>query len=72
MFYDQTANFEKSAACHARMVALGEKRFGTDSPRLAEDLTAEAQALRKLGREDEAAKIEKRTQSLQSAQTNPN
>jgi tetratricopeptide (TPR) repeat protein len=72
MFYDQTANLEKSAACHARMVALGEKRFGADSPLLMQDLTAEAQALRKLGRNDEAAKLEKRTQSLQSAQTNPN
>jgi tetratricopeptide (TPR) repeat protein len=72
MFYDQTGNFEKSAACHARMVALGEKRFGADSPYLAQDLTAEAQALRKLGRNDEAAKLEKRTQSLQSAQSNPN
>ncbi|MGC0772676.1 MAG: tetratricopeptide repeat protein [Candidatus Acidiferrum sp.] len=72
MFYDQTANPEKSAACHARMVSLGEKRFGADSPLLMQDLTAEAQALRKLGRNDEAAKLEKRTQSLQSAQTNPN
>lgn len=66
-FYDQTGNFEKSAACHARMVSLGEKRFGADSHYLVQDLTAEAQALRKLGRNDEAAKLEKRTQSLQSA-----
>jgi tetratricopeptide (TPR) repeat protein len=72
MFYDQTGNFEKSAACHARMVALGEKRFGADSPYLVQDLTAEAQALRKLGRNDEAAKLEQRTQALHSAQTNPN
>ncbi len=72
MFYDQTANLEKSAACHARMVTLGESRFGADSPYLVQDLTAEAQALRKLGRNDEAAKLEKRTESLQSAQTNPN
>jgi hypothetical protein len=72
MFYDQIGNFEKSAACHARMVALGEKRFGADSPYLVQDLTAEAQALRKLGRNDEAAKLEQRTETLHSAQTNPN
>jgi len=72
MFYDRTDNPEKSAACHARIITLGEKKFGADSPYLVHDLTAEAQALRKLGRNDEAAKLEKRTQSLQSAQTNSN
>jgi len=51
---------------------LAEKQFGPDSPYLVRDLTAEANALRKLGRAVEAAKIERRTQSLQSAQTNPN
>jgi hypothetical protein len=54
------------------MVALIEKQYGADTPYLVRDLTAEAQALRKLGRADEAAKLEQRTQSLQSAQTNPN
>lgn len=71
-FYDQTANSEKSVSCHARKVSLEEKQFGEESPYLAGDLTAEAQSLRKLGRNDEAAKIEQRTQALQSAQTNPN
>jgi hypothetical protein len=36
------------------------------------DLTAEANALRQLGRTDEASRIERRTQSIQSAQANPN
>jgi hypothetical protein len=36
------------------------------------DITAEANALRQLGRTDEASRIERRTQSIQSAQTNPN
>jgi len=71
-FYDNQANSEKSAACHARMVSLEEKQFGAESPYLLNDLNAGAQALRKLGRNDEAAKLEKRTQSLQSAQANPN
>jgi len=56
---------EKSAPCHARVVVLAEKQFGPDSPYLVRDLTAEADALRKLGRADEAAKIERRTQSIQ-------
>lgn len=71
-FYDQTDNSEKSAACHSRMVSLEEKQFGAESPYLVRDLTAEAQALRKLGRNDDATKLEQRTQSLQSAQANPN
>jgi hypothetical protein len=70
--YDASNQSEKSAACHARMVSLEEKQFGAESPYLVRDLTAEAQALRKLGRNDEAAKLEQRTLSLQSAQANPN
>ncbi len=70
--YDQWGKPEKSESCHARLVALGEKKFGANSPYLVRDLTAEAEALRKLGRTDEAAKLERRTQSIQSAQTNPN
>ena len=71
-FYDSRGESEKSATCHARMVALEEKQFGAESPYLVRDLTAEAQALRKLGRNDEAAKAEQRMQSLQSAEANPN
>lgn len=70
--YDASAQLEKSAACHARIVALEEKQFGAESPYLVRDLTAEAAALRKLGRNDDAAKLEKRTQALQTSQTNPN
>jgi hypothetical protein len=70
--YDGWGNSEKSASCHGRLVSLEEKQFGPASPYLIRDLTAEAQALRKLGRTDDAAKLEQRTQSLQSAQTNPN
>ncbi len=70
--YDAAGQMEKSAACHARMVSLEEKRFGSDSPYLVNDLTAEAKALRKLGRNDEALKLEERTHAVQAAQTNPN
>jgi tetratricopeptide (TPR) repeat protein len=69
--YDQWQKAEKSATCHAELVSLGEKLFGPSSPYLVRDLTAEAQALRRLGRVDEAAKLEQRTQTI-SAQSNPN
>jgi tetratricopeptide (TPR) repeat protein len=71
-FYDHQEMSEKSASCHARMVSLEEKQFGAESPYLVNDLNAEAQALRKLGRSDDAAKLEQRTQALQAAQANPN
>jgi tetratricopeptide (TPR) repeat protein len=71
-FYDNRSESEKGAACHARMVSLEEKQFGPESPYLVGDLNAEAAALRKLGRTDEAVRLEKRTQTLQSAQATPN
>jgi len=70
--YDHWGKPDKSASCHARLVAMEEKQFGRDSPYLVRDLTAEAEALRKLGRNGEADEIQKRLQSLQSAQANPN
>jgi tetratricopeptide (TPR) repeat protein len=70
--YDQWGKPDKSAPCHARLVALEEKQFGPDSPYLVRDLSAEAEALRKLGRTTEADQIEKRLQSLPSVQADPN
>ena len=70
--YDQWQKPDKSAACHGELVALGEKLFGPESPYLVRDLTAEATALRQLGRTDEASAIERRVQTLQSAQANHN
>jgi tetratricopeptide (TPR) repeat protein len=69
--YDQWGKPDKSQPCHARLVSLEEKQFGSNSRYLVSDLTAEAQALRQLGRAEEAAKIETRAQAIQSAQTNP-
>ena len=70
--YDEWGKAEKSASCHAHLVTMAEKQFGPDSPYLVRELTAEAQALRKLGRADEAARLEQRTQSIQAAQSDPN
>lgn len=67
--YDQWEKPEKAAACHGRMVSIAEKNFGAESSYLVPDLTAEAKALRKLGRNNEAAKLEQRAASIPSAQT---
>jgi tetratricopeptide (TPR) repeat protein len=70
--YDVSSQVEKSASCHARMISLVEKQFGPESAYLVQELATEGKLLRQLGRNDEAAKLEKRSQSIQSAQANPN
>ena len=67
--YDRWGKPEKSVPCHAHLVSLAEKLFGPDSAFLVQDLTGEARALRQLGRNEEAAKLEQRAQSLQSSQS---
>ena len=69
--YDQWDKPDKSEACHAQMVTMLEAQFGANSPALVRDLDAEAQALRKLGRAEQAAKLEGRAQSIQSSQSKP-
>ena len=68
--YDQWGNWQKSATCHARIVSIAEKQFGADSPYVVQDLTAEAKALRLLGREAEASKLDERVRSFATAQAN--
>ena len=65
--YDMTRDAAKDEPCHERMIALEEKEYGVNSPRLAIDLNTDAYLLRKLGRNDEAANAEARAKSLQSA-----
>lgn len=65
--YDNWGEPEKSAPCHARLVSLAERQFGPSSYYLVRDLSAEAQALRQLGRATEAAAVEQRVQTIQSA-----
>jgi Tetratricopeptide repeat len=63
------ANRKKSVPCHAHLVSLAERLFGPDSAYLVQDLTGEARALRQLGRNEQASKLEQRAQSLQSSQS---
>jgi tetratricopeptide (TPR) repeat protein len=67
--YDRWGKPEKSVPCHAHLVSLAEKLYGADSAYTVQDLTGEARALRQLGRNEEAAKLEQRAQSLQSSQS---
>lgn len=68
--YDRAGKSDKSADCYAQMVAMGEKRFGADNPILAQPLTSEANALRSIGRNEDAAKIEQRIKALQVSASN--
>lgn len=68
--YDRAGKPDKSAGCYAQMVAMGENRFGADNPILAQPLTSEANALRAIGRNEDAAKIEQRIKTLQASASN--
>jgi hypothetical protein len=63
-------NADKAAPCQAHLLAILEKQYGPDNPILVSTLTGEAQALRKLGRNEEATKIEQRIKSLQATAVN--
>ncbi len=65
--YDKAGNPEKSQGCWHRATDLMAQRMGQTSPQLAQSMTNEATALRKLGRTDEAQKLEQRVAGLQSA-----
>ncbi len=68
--YDRAGKPDKSAQCYAQLVTIGEKRFGQDNPILVQPLTSEASALRAVGRNDDAAKIEQRIKTLQARASN--
>lgn len=65
--YDQTKDAAKNEPCQERMLALEEKEYGANSPRLAMTLNYDAYLLRKLGRSSDAANAEARAKALQSA-----
>jgi len=63
--YDRWGKPEKSQPCWHRATGIMEKIEGMNSPMLKDSLTAEANALRKLGRNDEAQKLEERVANIQ-------
>jgi tetratricopeptide (TPR) repeat protein len=66
-FYDRWGKAEKSQPCWHRATVILEKLESMNSPMLKDSLTFEAKALRKLGRDDEAQKLEERIVNIQKA-----
>jgi tetratricopeptide (TPR) repeat protein len=70
--YDRADNPAKSQPCWDRSITLIEKASGENSPGLVPVLKSEAQALRKLGHSDQAAKLEERSASIEGASASQN
>ena len=67
--YDRWGKPEQSQPCWHRATGILETQYGHDSPQLSDSLNSEAQALRKLGRINEAESLEQRlTKIRQTAQ----
>lgn len=62
--YDRWDKPDKGQACWHRATDLMAAQFGENSPNLTESLNSEAKALRKLGRADEAEKVEERIANI--------
>jgi len=58
--YDRAGNPEKAQPCWHRATDEMAKQVGENSPQLAQSLTNEANALRKMGKNDDAQKVEER------------
>jgi tetratricopeptide (TPR) repeat protein len=63
--YDRWEKPEQSQPCWQRAIGIMEKRVGENSLDLRQPLTAEAKALRKLGKSDEAEDIEQRLEKIE-------
>jgi tetratricopeptide (TPR) repeat protein len=63
--YDRWEKPDQSQPCWQRAIGIMEKQVGENSPDLREPLTAEAKALRKLGKNDEAGDVEQRLEKIQ-------
>jgi tetratricopeptide (TPR) repeat protein len=70
--YDRAGKPDKAVDCYAKLAAITQRRFGAENPVVAQPLTSEASALRSLGRNEEAAKIEQRIKALQASASNQN
>jgi tetratricopeptide (TPR) repeat protein len=70
--YDKTNRPDKAAPCHAHILAILEKQYGTENPILVGALTNEANALRAAGRGEEAAKLDQRIKTIQATAMNQN
>jgi hypothetical protein len=69
--YDKWGQPEKSDACYRHELVILEREYGPDSQVLAPVLTKQAEALRTLGRTEEAAAVEQRLKSVQTKPAKP-
>jgi tetratricopeptide (TPR) repeat protein len=70
--YDRADNPAKAQPCYDRAITIMEKASGENSPGLIPALKSDAQALRKLGHAEQAAKLEERSASIESASAGQN
>jgi len=63
--YDRWEKPDQSQPCWQRAIGIMEKQVGENSPDLRAPLTAEAKALRKLGKNDAAGDVEQRLERIQ-------
>jgi hypothetical protein len=70
--YDRLAKPEKAAPCQGHLLAILEREYGSENPIIVPTLTSQATALRALGRNEEAAKIEQRIKSIPATAMNQN
>ena len=65
--YDHLEKADKAAVCDQQLLVVLEKQYGAKSPVLVGTLASEAKALRKLGRSQDADKIDERVASIRAA-----
>jgi len=70
--YDLWGKPENSERFHKHLLVILEKQYGPDNPIIVPALTSQAQALRSLGRNDEATKIEQRIKTIHATAMNQN
>jgi tetratricopeptide (TPR) repeat protein len=70
--YDAWGQPAKSEPCARQLVAVLEKQFGENSLQIVSVLKSQAQALRSLGRGEEATKVEQRIKTIQATAMNQN
>jgi tetratricopeptide (TPR) repeat protein len=66
ILYDKWNKPEKAEPRYREMLVSAENQFGADSPVLLTVLEGQEKALHQLGRTDEAAKVERRMQSIRA------
>ena len=66
MVEDHVDGPEKTADCYRRLIAGMEVVYGASSPSILAALNGYAQSLRRLGRTDEAVKVEQRAESIRT------